>query len=65
MKVWKDDPKGLKAWRRRALARRRAMIKANPDKIVWDDYELPYIPSEDTVSFSYNEWRSAWSGAIQ
>ena len=33
----------------------------NALKIVWDDYELPYIPSEDTVSFSYNEWRSAWS----
>jgi len=41
------------------------MIKANPDKIVWDDYEFPYIPSKYTVSFSHKEWRSMWSGAVQ
>jgi hypothetical protein len=62
MKIWKDHPKELRAWRKRSLAKRRAMIKADPDKI-WDDYELPYIPSEYTISFDHAEWRKLYSSA--
>jgi hypothetical protein len=62
VKIWKDHPKELRVWRRRAMAKRRAMIKACPDKS-WDDYELPYIPNEYTVSLNYAEWRLIHAGA--
>jgi hypothetical protein len=59
-----DYPEELKAWRKRALAARRAWVRENGESVsdtAWPPG--PYVPNKYTVLISVDEWRAFNYGA--
>ena len=63
MKIWKEHPEELAAWRERALAIRAEVLKKYEDFGWPDEGDLPYVPNERTISFTHQEWRKFSSGS--
>ena len=62
MKRMADHPEELRAWRKRALAERRAVLKRIKAGEDIDELDMPYIPSKFTIQFTYEEWRRIYQG---